>query len=59
MDGADRHAAGQDPAHEVNLRMALVQLYGPAAPATFRLSQPVEVDRRSLPGTGNATDFAA
>jgi hypothetical protein len=55
LDGADRHAAGQDPAHEIDLRLALVQLHGSAAPATVRLPQPVEVDRRSLPGTGNAT----
>ncbi len=54
MDSADLHTAGQNPAHEVDLWVALVQLHGPAAPATVRLSRPVEVDRRSLPGTGDA-----
>ena len=54
LDRADRHAAGQDSAHEVNLRLALVQLHGPAAPATVRLSRPLEVDRRSVPSAGNA-----
>jgi len=58
MDSADRHASGQDPAPDVGLRVALVQLHGPSASATVRLSRPVEVDQRSFSGTGNAAHAA-
>src|ERR1700758_5241192 len=58
LDGTDRHAPGQDPAHAVNLRMASVQLHGPASPATVRLPRSVEVDQRPLPTAGNSVTAA-